>query len=57
LADFAFGQERILEIYSEVGEVGAGAFTEGERWPADQDGNEIGGEGAHFEVGGTFAKF
>ena len=45
------------KFYPEVGEVGAGAFTEGERWPADQDGNEIGGEGTHFEVGGTFAKF
>ena len=57
LADFFASEKRILEVDAEVGEIGAGPLSERERWLLYEDGNEVGREGTHFEVGGAFAEF
>jgi len=57
LTNLLASKERVPQIDAEVGEVGAGALRERKRWLLDEDGNDVGGERTHFEVGGAFAEF
>jgi hypothetical protein len=57
LADFAVSKDGILEIDAEVGEISAGALGDSEGRLLSENGDEIGNQGAEFEIGGAFAKF
>jgi len=57
LAYLAAREERIFEIDSKVGEIGAGTIGNLEIGAARENGNDVGGERTHFDVRGTLAKF
>jgi hypothetical protein len=56
LTDFRVGEDRVVEVDAEIGEIGAGALGDGEGGLFGEDGNHVGGKGADLDVSRTFAE-
>lgn len=57
LANFAMGEDGVLKVDAEVGEIRAAMFGDSEIGLTAECGNHVGGKRTHLKVGGTFAKF
>src|SRR5713101_471666 len=56
LAHFAAGEDGVFEVDADIGKVRAGALRYLQVRLANERGNDVRGEGAHFDIGGALAQ-